>query len=73
MWRDYAKKPHSQHDMSRSVSRVSNINSAFAASLHKYLRRNSGDDVVDNVAVDIGQAEVASGVAICQFGVIEAE
>ncbi len=31
------------------------------------------DEVVDDMAVDIGEAEVASGVAVGEFGVVEAE
>ena len=36
-------------------------------------RRRSRDDVLDDAALDIGEAEVAAGVAVRQFGVIEAE
>ena len=31
------------------------------------------DDVVDDVAVDVGEAEVAAGVAVSEFFVVEAE
>src|SRR5262245_18073889 len=37
------------------------------------LGQDSGEDILDDVAVDIGQAEVTSGVAIRQLRVVEAQ
>src|SRR5262249_25772526 len=34
---------------------------------------SSGDDFVQDVAVDVGQTEVAAGIAVGQLGVVEAE
>lgn len=32
-----------------------------------------GDDVVDDVAVDVGEAEIAAAVSIGEFGMVEAQ